>query len=173
MPPIRLKTRFNLLLTLVSILFLSSIACSIGGLSLEKDSATVEVNLSEDRLNQWLTNRASLDSSNPDNLLDKITSVELHDGYIRAYGEDSLPDGSQVKGSFDVSIKAEDGQLKVELIAVDIPNIDMSDPRIVDLNTELASDLATMVEDTNGNVTFNEARISEDQLTLTVQVDLK
>ena len=167
------KILLKMMAAFLGALIVSSLACSIFGLTLGNDSATLEVTFTEDRLNQMFRNIRTLNNANPDNLLDKITSVELHEGYIRAFGEDTLPDGSLVKGSFDVSITAVDGKLKVELIAVDIPNVDMSDPRIVDLNTELAQDLSTMVTDTNGNVTFKDTRVSEELLTLTVQVGLK
>ena len=168
-----IKSHSKMLAGVLVILILSSLSCSIGGLTLGKDSATVEVTLTEDRLNQIFSNAKSLNNSNPDNLLDKITSVELHDGYIRAFGEDTLADGSQVNGSFDVSLSAVDGQLQVQLIAVDIPNVDMNDPRIVDVNAELTKDLSTMVTDTNGSVTFKDTKVSEGLLTLTVQVGLK
>ena len=156
--------------TILTVLAFVTLACSIGGLTLGDHSATVEFKLTEERLNEMVANIDSVNNSDPDNLLDKITNIELHDGYIRFFGEDTLLDGSQVSGNFDISLTAVDGNLVVALIAVDIPGVDMNDPRITKVNTELSKDFSDIVAESQGDVVFKEAKVEEDLLTFTIQV---
>ena len=165
------KPRFFQTAIIFSVLALASLACSIGSLSLDRNSAVVEIKLTEERLNDVFLHARTLDSSNPHNLLDKITSIELHDGYLRAFGEGKTDDGTRISGSFDTSFAAVDGVLKVEIIGVDIPGIDLSDERIQDINHELSQELSEIAAESNGDVTFQEAKVEEDLLTLTVQVE--
>ena len=158
---------------LFSILAISAMACSVGGISVDKDSATVEVTLTENQLNNLFENAATQTGPSDDNLLDKVTSVELHDGFIRVFGETKNADGNTVSGSYDVSFGAENDALKVEVIAVDIPGIDMDDERIVDANQKLSKELAETVTESNGEVLFKEATVTEEALKLKVQVLLK
>ena len=105
--------------------------------------------------------------------MEKITSVEIHDGFIRLFGEDLKTDGTSVPGSFDVSVGAADDELKVQIIAVDLPGVTLDDPRIVDANTEMARELSQCVRESNGDVMFKEASVSEAGLKLKMEVKLR
>ena len=61
-------------------------------------------------------------------------SEEIHDGFIRYVGTRTLADGSEAEGSFDLSIGEEKDMLKACIVAVDIPGVDLDDPRIVKAN---------------------------------------
>jgi hypothetical protein len=164
------QTPLLLTLALLAALLLPALACSLGGVTIGKDSATVDVTLKQDQVNELLKNEQAT-SSDPDRLLDKITSVEMHDGYMRIFGTGKTPAGDEVEGSFDVSLGAENDVLQVKIIAVDMPGVDMSDPRIEKTNTELEKELTESVTESNGEVQFKEASVTEGALNLKVQVN--
>lgn len=151
--------------TFLSVMILASLACSIGGITVGEDSATIRINLDEDQMNDWLRNAETSNDSPDKRLLDKITAVEMHEGYMRIFGED---DG--VKGSFDVSVDAENDVLIAQIIDVDMPGVDMDDPRIVEANEELTKELSEMVTESNGEVLFKEAAVEEGELKLQIEL---
>jgi len=162
-----------IIICLMAIVLLTSIACTMGGVTISKDKATIQINISEDQVNTMLQRSESNLGVSSEGLLKKIESVEFHNGYIRVYGEDETPDGATVSGSFDISLMAEDGELKVQIIAVNVPGVDLNDPRIVKANRELEEELSQSVRESNGDVLFKEASVSESGLMLTVEVPMK
>jgi hypothetical protein len=167
------KPIFLTLTLLFSLLLLASLACSLGGISVDKDSATVDITLKENQVNELLKNSNLATDSDPDRLLDKITSVEMHDGYMRIFGTGKTPAGEEVEGSFDVSVGVENDILQVQIIAVDMAGLDMNDPRIEKTNQELVKALTESVTESNGEVQYKEASITEDALNLKVQVNFQ
>jgi hypothetical protein len=159
-------------ITLLPAIILTSIACSLGGITVDKNKATVELNLQEDQLNTMLQNSYTIVNESEDRLMEKVTSVEMHDGFVRVFGEDLKTDGTSVPGSFDVSIGAVNDELTVQIIAVDMPGVTLDDPRIVDANTEIAKELSKSVRETNGDVLFKEASVSESGLKLKMEIKL-
>ncbi|RPI87930.1 MAG: hypothetical protein EHM41_03155 [Chloroflexi bacterium] len=159
------KKHLLIICTLLSVMILASLACSIGGISVGKDSATIRINLNENQVNDWLRNTETRNDSPDRQLLDNITAVEMHEGYMRIFGED---DG--VNGSFDVSIEAENDMLMAQIIDVDMPGVDMDDPRIVEANEELTEELSEMVTESNGEVLFKEAAVEEGELKLQIEL---
>jgi len=169
----KIKKSTKLILFFLSVILLTSIACTMGGVTVSKDRATIQVTLTEAQINTFLQKADSDIVISNEKLLEKIDSVELHEGYIRVYGEDQTTDGVPVAGSFDVSLRADSDELKVQIIAVDIPGVDINDPRIVKANRELAEELSQSVRESNGDVLFKEASVSESGLMLTVEVPMQ
>jgi len=168
---IRNNPVFRLCVGLVMI-GLTSLACAIGGINIGKNSATIDVTLNQDQINQLLSNATvQADTSSDNSLLDKITSVEMHDGFIRTFGTKTQPDGTELSGSYDVSFGVENGALKVKIIAVDLPGVDLNDPRIVRANQEMEKGFTEMVTESNGDVLFKEAIVKDGVLKLTIQVN--
>jgi hypothetical protein len=156
---------------LLAVLVLTSLACSIGSLTIGKDSATIEVTLNQDQINKLLSNATVENHASEDELLDNITKVEMHDSYIRIFGTGTNLDGAQVSGSYDISFSAENDILKVKIIGVDIPGVTLSDPRIVRANQKIADELTKSVTESNGEVLFKEAVVKEGALKMKVQVN--
>lgn len=165
------KTFARPLLALLSIFVLTSLACSIGGLTFNRNSATVEVALDQDQLDLVFNNVPAFTDVSGDQLLKKIDHIELHDGFIRVFGEGTTPEGDDVSGSVDVSIGAQNDILDVEIIAVDIPGISLNDPRIQEANQVLEKELSEVVTETNGEVLFKEANVTGGKLQLKVQIN--
>lgn len=169
-----LKTKSLLIsLIIVIVLSISSLACTIGGITLGQNGATIEISLTEDQVNALFNNVDNTGNSGADRLLDEVTGVEMHDGFIRILGTTTTSAGKDVRGSFDVSVDAENDVLVAQIIGVNIPGIDMTDPRILEANEELARELAQTVIDTNGDVLFKEASVTDEALQLVVQVKIQ
>jgi hypothetical protein len=167
-----LKKSMLLSCAVLLVFLLPSIACSIGGITFGQNGATIEVSLTEDQVNTLFTNVQGVETNGVNRLLDQVTGVEMHDGYIRVLGTTNSS-GQEVSGSFDVSVGAENDVLVVQIIAVNIPGIDMTDPRIIEANEELTEELSQSVTDTNGDVLFKEATVTDDELNLVLQVNIQ
>lgn len=159
-----------IIVCLMAIVLLTSIACTMGGVTISKDKATIQINISEDQVNTMLQRSESNLGVSSEGLLKKIDSVEFHNGYIRVYGEDETPDGATVSGSYDISLMAEDGELKVQITAVNVPGVDLNDPRIVKANREFSQELSQSFRESNGEVLFKEVTLSEDGLIITLEI---
>jgi hypothetical protein len=147
-------------------------ACSLGGINIDQNKATIDITVTQDQINTLLQHTDADVTASDDRLMEKVTSVEMHDGFIRIFGEDMKTDGSSVPGSFDVSIGAENDELNVQIIAVDMPGVTLDDPRIVETNNEIANDLTKSVRETNGDVLYKEVSVSESGLKLKMEVKL-
>jgi len=156
----------------IAALALTSLACSsnpvrISPIHISPISPTIDITLP-----QSLFDRASQKTDfhvggTFEDLLDRITSVELHDGYIRFIGEND-----SAEGSFDLSLTAEDGMLKAEVIAVDIPGFELGDEVVTEVNQELEEAFTSMVADSHGEVVFKEVTVVEGGLRLKIQVNI-
>lgn len=158
---------------LVSVLSISTLACSIGGISFGQDGATIDISLTEEQVNTLFKNVDRTGNTGADQLIDKVTGAELHNGFIRILGTTTTSDGKSVSGSFDVSVEAENDVLVAQIIGVNIPGIDMTDPRILDANEELSRELSETVTESNGDVLFKEASVTDDALEIVVQVKIQ
>lgn len=170
------KKIFNSKITVFAILamvLLTTMACSMGGINFNGNKAVIDVTLTQNQINSWLQNPEGDVTVSGEKLLNKITSIELHDGFIRVFGEAEQSDGTSVPGSFDMSVGTENDALKIQIIAVDIPVVTLDDPRIVKANAEMATELARSVNESNGEVLFKEASVTEAGLKLKLEVKLK
>jgi hypothetical protein len=167
------KSPYLYIAALLSIFVLTSLACSFGSLNIDNGSATVDLTFDEDQVNRWLSEANDHENQNDrDDVMDQITRVEMHDGFIRAFGYRE-EGGRKVEGSFDATVKVEDDILYVVIVDVDMEGVDMSDPRIERANREMQEGLTKSVTDSNGEVRYREASITEEELHLQVQVDFQ
>jgi hypothetical protein len=165
---------------LLALIALTSVACSFSGAGMSQPSPVVDITLTEDMLG-WASGNADFQLDGPsggwyipfhndgpsEELLDEVTRIEMHDGYLRFVGRKD-----REAGSFDLSLGAEDGALKAEIVAVDIPGIELSSPVVVEANRELESELTEMVADSQGDIMFKEVEVKEGSWRMKVQVDL-
>jgi hypothetical protein len=103
-------------------------------------------------------------------LLDRFNRIEIHEGFLRYFGTKHQPDLSEVEGSFDLALAAQDGTLDARIIAVDIPGIDLDDHIVLEVNRELADELTHMVYDSHGVVYFDEVVLREGEMNLKLHV---
>jgi hypothetical protein len=153
---------------------LSSLACSLGGITVSDNTATIDITLTQSQIDRAF--RSAIvhpDNKSNDFLLDQVTGIELHDGFVRVLGTATRPDGSKVSGSYDASLSAQDDRLQVKIVAVSIPGVELNDPRIVSANQKMADELSRSVTDANGDAKFKEATVKEGGLSMKIVVNLK
>jgi hypothetical protein len=102
-----------------------------------------------------------------------IHEAEMHDGFVRFVGTKGQPDGSRLAGSFDLSLSAVDGALKAEIVAVDMPGVDLNDRCIVEANHEMEEEFTHMAGDMDGEVQFQEVVVEEGALRMKIKVDVE
>jgi hypothetical protein len=155
---------------------ITSLACSFSGIGIRGSSPVVNVTITEDELNKPSEHGAvhtefHLDGPCRD-LLDKVTRVELHDGFVRFIGTKHLGDDSVADGTLDLRLGAEDDVLQMEIIAVDIPNLDLTAPCIVEFNQEAEQEMRQLVSDPEAQVLFKEVTVEEGVLKMKIQVNI-
>jgi hypothetical protein len=160
-------------LAAVAALFLATTACSFSVPRLGNINQEVEVSIPAEMFNNRGPHFTVGDTDLLNGaLLDRTTKVELHDGFVRFYGFRTQPDGSEVPGSFDMTLTAENDKLSARITSVDIPGMKVTDPLVVRLNNEIKVDLTGMDFDQHAEVLFKEVRITAESLYMKVQVNL-
>lgn len=157
------------IILILGTLILTSIACSLGGITISGDTATIDITLTENQVNRIMEHSTSNTVVNGEELMTEVSKVEFYDGFIRTYGIMRNAAGEEVSGSMDISFSVADDLLAVEIISVDFPGITLDDPRIVEANQALAHDLAESVTESNGEVKFIAADVSEKGLHLKIE----
>ena len=166
----------NRVLLLLAIITITSLACSFSGIRINGATPVVDVTLTEEEINKPSEHgslHAEFHLDGPcRNLLDHVTNVELHDGFVRFIGTKHLQDGSMADGTLDLRLGAEDDVLQMEIIAVDVPNFDLTHPCIAEFNEEAKQDMKDLVSDPEAQVLFKEVKVEEGVLKMKVQVNL-
>ncbi len=154
---------------LILALSLAATACGIMSVSTEGGELTITVNISEDQVNRMVGNVFSADSQD-EFLFEDISSVDLMEpNVMRVFG--TTAEGTS--GSYDMTFDAADETLKLEVVAVDVPNVTMDDPRIQSANDELSEAFLNSAESGDGNGGVVDAAVVNDELVLTVKAPLE
>jgi len=61
----------------------------------------------------------------------------------------------------------------VQIINVDIPGVELSDPRITKANQEIMDGLTKSVTESNGEVLYQEASVKDGVLKIKIQVNFQ
>jgi len=165
-----------LVMTLLAFVTITSLACSVSGIGIHGTTPEVNVTITQDELNSRSEHgpmHAEFHLDGPcRDLLDEVTSVELHDGFIRFLGTKHLKDGSTAEGSLDLRLGAKDNVLQMEIIAVDIPNFDLTDPCVAEFNQDAEQEMRRLVSDPEAQVLFKEVNVEEGVLKMKIQVNI-
>ena len=167
-----MKRQKNFLVTLLvlSMLVLSTLACSFSGVTLGKGNAEVTVNLQEKGINELLQNTTNHIGAE-DILLSEITRVDLQNGMIRVFGIYTKPDGSDAEGSYDLALSAENGRIKAQITGADIEGVSLGDARVQRVNDELQKGLEESYQDSHGEVEFQSIQVTEDAVKFVIKTD--
>jgi hypothetical protein len=172
-----IRNRPAMLVTaLVALLAFTSLACISSGIGIRGTTPVVDVTITQEELNKpsehgSLHAEFHMDGSCR-HLLDNVTSVELHDGFVRFIGTKHLEDGSIADGTLDLHLGAKNDVLQMEIIAVDIPNFNLTDPCITEFNQEAEQEMRELVSDPEAKVLFKEVEVDEGVLKMKIQVVL-
>ena len=167
------NARFSPVFTAVSLLAAAAIllsACSFGSVSFLPGSVAVSITLTEDMLNRDLTSHGV--SRFDGDCTIHLTGVELHDGYIRYFGYRDRWFGPDVPGSFDMSLSSQNGALKAEITAVDMPGLSLESRCVEHANNEMVQAFTSMIEDSHGGLYFEEVSVDENALRMKIKVNL-
>jgi hypothetical protein len=170
--PIR---KFNVLLAIMSLALLAILtsACAFVPYHLGDFSQEIAVTIDEEMFSQSRPTFQIHNHNIWEELDVDVDRLELHDGYIRFLGTKVMPDGSLADCSIDVSMGAEDGSLTAKIIAVDIPGIAVSDSPVVEINQDMEVLLHLNDFDPTSEVKFQEVKVTEDELQITVEVTVR
>lgn len=161
---------------LLAIITITSLACSFSGIRIKGTIPVVNITLTEEEINKPSEHgpmHAEFHLHGPcRNLLDHVTSVELHDGFVRFIGTKHLDDGSTTSGTLDLRLSAKNDMLQMEIIAVDIPGFDLTHSCITEFNEEAEREMRELVSDPEAQVLFKEVKVEEGLLRMKVQVNL-
>ena len=166
------KTRSKTLLVIAALLF-ASLACSIGGLTIQDNKATLEVKIKDDQIMTLFERVATQSGYDGGEILEYLDHVDLHEGYVSVYGSYPGSDGNAVSGSLDVSLGAQNGVLQAEITSMNIPGTTVDEARIQEINQRIAQEITRFVTESNGDVSFQNVEVHEDALYLTVQVEMQ
>ncbi len=164
------STRFVLIAALLLTAAFAASACSHVSSGMGTITRVVDVTIDQAQLSHGGTFSTSATFGPYDRLLDEVTRIEIHDGFLRYTGFKNQPDGSRLPGSFDLSIGAANGALKAQVIAVSIPGVTLADTVIVDANRRLVAELGQMATEAQGEVQFLDVTAREGSLHLRVSV---
>lgn len=166
------KNHIISVMALLVMLAITASACSFNHVNVGPITQVVDITINQEQFNEGLP-QSTIHMNGPyDRLLDKVTDVEIHDGFIRYVGTKTLADGSEAEGSFDLNIGAGNDMLKVRIVAVNIPGVDLNDPRIVKANDEMEAELTDMLTDSPGEVLFKEVKATEGALRMKLLVHI-
>ena len=165
-----------LVIALLTFVTITSMACSLSGIRIDGTTPVVDVTITEEELNKpseygSVNAEFHLDGACR-HLLDNVTSIELHDGFVRFVGTRHLEDGSIADGALDLRLDAKDDVLQMEIIAVDIPNFDITNPCIAEFNEEAEQEMRQLVSDPEAQVLFKEVEVEEGVLKMKIQVNV-
>ena len=152
-------------LSVVTVL-LVSMSCSLMNLGLGREGTKLTIELKEDDINRIIQQS---NARREDALITDETGVDIQDGFIRVFGNAKKADGSMVSGSYDATVKAENGALKVAITAVDIEGVTMDDPRIIKTNQELADELGKAAAEGQGVFEFESVSLSNDVMKIVIK----
>ena len=161
--------RIPAILAVLALLAMASIACSFSTVDLRSGSAQLDIRMNESEINTLLEN-SNNHIEDDDVLLDSISRVELHDGFVRVFGPYRTADRSRATGSYDVTFRSEQGELQAEITGVDMDGVSLSDARIQNLNKEMATSLARSARQSKGEVEFKQVRITDGDFSMQVIV---
>jgi hypothetical protein len=167
------KTRLLFVAALLTTVAFAATACSRPGVSLGPITRVVDVTIDQAQFDQAGSHYTVGLTGPYDRLLDEVTRVEIHEGFVRYAGFKMQPDGSKVPGSFDVSVGAQDGAFQAEVVAVSIPGVTMADPGIVEANRRLAAELGQMSAADQAEVQFLEVTAREGVLNMKIRVRIE
>lgn len=143
-------------------------ACGVG-LNIQQDAAgntVINVSLPETVVNTILREAVVNNDAAPDpnnQLLNQIDSVDMKPGLISVAGKRILADGTQVNGTFDLTLSTENGQLRASVSNVQMGGEPVSQEAINRINERIASQLARSASDSN-DAQFTSVSITDDAL---------
>jgi hypothetical protein len=163
--------RYGMLFSLLALSLLLA-ACGVG-LSVNTDAegnTILDVSLPETVVNEIIKGAVTSDNAGDVNaILNQIDSLDMKPGLISVAGKKTLADGTQVNGTFDVTLAAENGQLKASVSNVQMAGEPVSQETINQINERIASALAQSAS-SNDQAEINSVSITDTALQMVLTI---
>jgi hypothetical protein len=98
-------------------------------------------------------------------------TVDLQPGKVVVQGNFVRPDGTETAGTADIGITAENGALQVTILSVNAEGVDMSDERIQEIQSKIASGLSQAFQDQDV-VRVESVEITDNELVINLRGSL-
>lgn len=166
------RSRYTLL-ALVSFLLLALVGCGPLNFGLNSRAVTITVKLDEGILNRLLSEAQSqVTAVNGQALLAEISQIDFQaPDTIRVFGSHNQ-NGSTVEGSFDVQTLLDQGALKVNISAVNIPGYTLDSPAIQQINNELSKAFTEQINQQQEGA-ISSVQVTEDAVNLVIEVPFR
>ena len=138
----------------------------IANVDISRDGATVDIVLKEEQVAR-IVQRADMTIEDDESILDSVSSVTFHEGYVAVEGTYTDERGDSKVGGFVIEMGASDGMLEVQITNVTIDNVDPAD--VAEANRELAAEFAKEAE--SGEVEFVDVTVTESALQMQIAVE--
>lgn len=167
-----MKRSFFTQLTLALMLLVLA-GCGPLNFGLNSRALTITVNLDETMLNRILTQaQDSIVAVNGDVLFGEITNIDFQaPDTIRVFGTRNQG-GSTIEGSFDVQTAVEQGALRANVSAVNIPGVSLDSPIIQQINNELSRAFTEQISQQQEGA-ISSVQVTEDALSLVIEVPFR
>lgn len=166
------RTRYTGLVVL-AFLLLAVVGCGPLNFGLNSRAVTITVNLDEGILNRLLSEAQSqVTAVSGEALLAEISNIDFQaPDTIRVFGSHNQ-NGSNVEGNFDVKTVLDQGALKVNISAVNIPGYSLDSPAIQQINNELSKAFTEQISQQQEGA-ISSVQVTEDALSLVVEVPFR
>lgn len=125
----------------------------------------ITINLKETNINEVIQEAAAIQE-----LPFQVQSVDMQDGMMRVFMSYRKPSGSELTGAYDISLKADQGQLKAEILNVEMDGLVLDQPILDKIAELITKDFINASANIRGQVSFQSLQIHEDGLQMVLQI---
>jgi hypothetical protein len=147
-----------LIIVLYMIIVLVLSACS-------PTNRDVTINLKEINVNEVIQSAAA-----EQDLPFSVNGIDMKDGYMRVFMSYRKEDGSELTGSYDIALQAENGKITGEIIKVDMPGLQLDNTILEQIANLITNDFALAASRVNGEVYFVSLKTNEDDMQMVIQI---
>lgn len=147
-------------------LLLAAFALLAAALACGSPTKLVSINLHEEEILNILN--AAIDSSGSDTFPFEPVSVEIQDGTVRVIGSYSAG-GNEMPGSIDLTLSAAEGDLKAEISAIQLGDVQVEEEVVDRLNASLSDEIMTQGAGGRDQVVFESVAILDGTVQLVIR----
>lgn len=134
-------------------------------LSACNSSNPVTINLKENNVNQFIRNATATQDAQF-----WINGVDMKDGFMRVFMVYRKSNGSELNGSYDMTLRIENGEIKADIIEVDMPGLELNQQILDQISALIARDFVFAASRLGGKVEFQGINLTEDNLEMNVVI---
>lgn len=153
------------ILAVIMVVLIASLACRIGSINIQDGVLRFEVSISEEQLN---SGERRWDAGD---LFSGSYQVDLRPGKAVITGTLARADGREIAGNVELGLSAVNGELQVNVLAVNADGILLQDERIQRIQEAITEALSQIFNEQQV-VKFESITITDDAIEMTIREDL-